>query len=212
MSPEERERMIVEGAIRHFAEYGFDSDTRGLARSLGVSQALIFHYFPTKEALIDRIYQEVFLSRWNPAWETILCDRSRSLDNRLKAFYRDYVETADRPEWIRITIYSALRDIDINARYHVRVRKSVIQRIVRELRHEFDLGDPDAPVGFYEEQLVYMFHAAVIYHLIRKHIYRMPLPEPIGPAIDAHIDSFLMSAPMVMGRLVATDSRSVASP
>ena len=46
--------MIVEGAIHYFAEHGFDGETRALARSIGVSQALIFHYFPTKEALIDR--------------------------------------------------------------------------------------------------------------------------------------------------------------
>jgi AcrR family transcriptional regulator len=202
LSAEDRERMIVKGAIRYFAANGFAGDTRALARHLGVSQGLIFHYFPTKEALIDRVYEDVFLSRWKPAWETVLEDRDQPLRERLKAFYRDYYETADRSEWIRITLFSALRDIDINARYHRRVREAIIHRIVRELRAELGLADPEAPPSFYEEQVVYAIHAAVIYLLIRRHVYKMPCPADPLPAIDAHIDIFMDSVAGVMQRLI----------
>jgi AcrR family transcriptional regulator len=203
LSAQDRERMIVQGAIRYFAANGFAGDTRALARNLGVSQGLIFHYFPTKEALIDRVYEDVFLSRWKPGWEAMLKDRSRPLRDRLKAFYRDYYETADRSEWIRITLYSALRDIDINARYHRRVREAVIHRIVRELRAELQLPDPEGPPGFYEEQLVYALHAAVIYLLIRKHVYKMSFPADPRPAIDAHVDLFMDSVATAMQRLIS---------
>ena len=203
LNPEDRERMIVEGAVRYFAANGFDGDTRALAQSLGVSQALIFHYFPTKEDLIDRVYEEVFLSRWKPSWEQVLGDRDRALRKRLKEFYRDYYETANHYEWIRITLYSALRDIDINARHHHRVRTRLIHLIVRELREELSLGDPESEITLQEEQLIYNLHSAVIYQLIRSHVYNMPQPLDMTRVIDAHVDLFMDSVPLVLHRLQA---------
>jgi len=70
----ERERQILDGAIQFFAERGFAGQLRDLARSIGVTHALLYHYFPTKQALIDRVYREVFEGRWNPAWEAMLDD------------------------------------------------------------------------------------------------------------------------------------------
>ncbi|MEO1190384.1 MAG: TetR/AcrR family transcriptional regulator [Pseudomonadota bacterium] len=204
LSPEERERMIVAGAIRYFAEQGFDGETRALANSIGVSQALIFHYFPTKSALIDRVYEEVFLSRWKVAWIEILGDRSRSLRHRLKDFYRDYYTTADRPEWIRITLYSSLRDIDINARYFARVRKEVILRIAREVRVELGFGDSEEEITESEEQMVYCLHSAVIYALIRKHVYSMPGPQDPLPIIEANVDLYMNSIPLVLQRFLGS--------
>lgn len=198
LSPEDRERMIVEGAIHYFAEHGFDGETRALANSIGVSQALIFHYFPTKEALIDRVYQDVFLSRWKDQWVEIIGDRSRSLRSRLKEFYRDYYATGDRPEWIRITLYSALRDIDINSRYHARVREHIIKRIALELREELGIRNVEGPITDNEEQMVYCLHSSVIYQLIRKHIYRMDAPDDMTPIIDANVDLFMNSIPLVL--------------
>jgi AcrR family transcriptional regulator len=197
--------MIVEGAIRYFADNGFDGDTRALARSLGVSQALIFHYFPTKEQLIDRVYTQVFLSRWKVEWEEMLSNRQQSLRQRLKAFYRDYYRTADSPEWIRITLHSALRDIDINSRYHKRVRERIIMRIALELREELQLGRPDAPITDYEEQIVYALHAGLIYQLIRKHVYKMTRPAKLEPVIDVQVDLFMDAIPMALHRLLETE-------
>jgi hypothetical protein len=61
MDPDNRERMILEGAVRFFAKRGFAAHTRELAEELGVSQSLVFHYFGSKEALIERVYQRNFL-------------------------------------------------------------------------------------------------------------------------------------------------------
>ena len=61
LTPEARERQIVEGAVAYFAEVGLDGHTRELARRLGITQPLLFRYFPTKAALIERIYEEVYL-------------------------------------------------------------------------------------------------------------------------------------------------------
>ena len=62
----EREKHIAQEAVRYFAEVGFAGDTRELAQRLGVTQSLLYKYFPSKEALINRVYEEVYLGRWNP--------------------------------------------------------------------------------------------------------------------------------------------------
>src|ERR1700675_2500699 len=69
LSPEEREEQIVQKAIQYFAAHGFSASTRELAREIGITQPLLYRYFPNKEALVERVFHEVYLSRWNPDWE-----------------------------------------------------------------------------------------------------------------------------------------------
>ena len=90
----ERERQILDGAIQFFADKGLDGQLRDLASSIGVTHALLYHYFPTKQALIDRVYLEVFEGRWQPEWETLLDDPARSPEDKLTAFYAEYVDAA----------------------------------------------------------------------------------------------------------------------
>ena len=111
LSPAERQLFILEGAIAYFAEFGFDRATRDLAAHLGISQSLIYRYFPSKSSLIDRIYDVVFINRWNDSWEGTLADRTRALAERLKDFYRDYDYSINRNEVIRISLYSALHGL-----------------------------------------------------------------------------------------------------
>src|SRR3546814_136314 len=86
---ERRQRMIEEAAA-FFAEVGFEGATRALAARLGVTQALIYRYFPSKQDLIDAALAEVFGDRWNPEWEALLADAARPLEERLTAFYCAY--------------------------------------------------------------------------------------------------------------------------
>src|SRR3982751_202114 len=90
LRPDERERLIVAEAVKFFAEVGFEGHTRDLARRLNITQPLLYRYFPSKDALIDRVYQEVYLTRWKPSWEALIEDRTQPLEQRLIAYYRDY--------------------------------------------------------------------------------------------------------------------------
>ena len=94
LSGAEREKHIVSEAVRFFAEVGFGGDTRELAQRLGVTQSLLYKYFPNKEALINRVYEEVYLGRWNPFWESMIRDRSIPLQERLTRLYIEYAKAA----------------------------------------------------------------------------------------------------------------------
>ena len=56
---DERRREFVTRAVEFFAEEGFESSTRGLAKRLGVTQPLLYRYFPSKEDLIQEVYETV---------------------------------------------------------------------------------------------------------------------------------------------------------
>jgi AcrR family transcriptional regulator len=55
----ERQEQIIQAAVEVFSQYGFRGATvRRLAHRAGVSEAMIYYYFPSKEALYDAILQK----------------------------------------------------------------------------------------------------------------------------------------------------------
>ncbi|TXC66695.1 TetR/AcrR family transcriptional regulator [Piscinibacter aquaticus] len=87
----ERERQIIEGAVEFFARRGLDAQMRELAAELGIAHTLLYHYFPTKRQLIERVYEETIAGRWDPKWEALLDDSSIGVEDKLHAFYREYL-------------------------------------------------------------------------------------------------------------------------
>ncbi len=172
MPPEERKRELLEKAISFFSEEGFDGGTRVLARQIGITQPLIYRYFPSKEDLINEVYHEVYLSQWRDAWAEGLTDRSRPLTERLLDFYESYTAIFDRA-WLRIFFFAALKGLDIHTRYLNLVIDRLLVPVCLEMRAE--LGVESAmPVTEAELDLVWMMHGSVFYQGIREHIYQLP--------------------------------------
>ena len=139
LSAAEREAHITQEAVRFFAEVGFGGDTRELAKRLGVTQSLLYKYFPNKEALINRVYEVVYMGRWNPFWETTIQDRSVPIQERLTRMYIEYSKAALTRDWVRIFMFSGLRGEDINRKYLTILRRRILEPLAVELRHEFGL-------------------------------------------------------------------------
>lgn len=60
-----RRAQIIAAACQFFAENGFSGPTRDLAASIGVTQALLYRYFGSKNELIDAVFVEVFQEHWS---------------------------------------------------------------------------------------------------------------------------------------------------
>lgn len=198
LAPEEREQLIVQKAIRYFAEYGFGASTRDLAKEIGVSQPLLYRYFPNKQALADRVFEEVYLSRWNPEWEEILADRKRPLADRLHHFYQQYSKVILQRDWIRIFIHAGLSREGINHRYLTRLRERIFNVVLAELRREFKVAEPTAQQYEDEIEFVWGLHAAIFYVGMRKSVYGLPVPQDIERLIEQKLHAFLASAPSVL--------------
>ena len=208
---DERERLIAREAVRFFCEVGFDGQTRELAKRIGITQPLLYRYFPSKSALIERVYQEVYLNRWNPHWEEMLDDRRRPLRERIVAFYQDYAKAILAYEWIRVWMFSGLKGMDLNARYLTILRDRIYTRVIREIRHEHGLPAPDVvPIGELEFELVWALHASIFYIGIRKWIYGLSIPEDIDAVVAALATAFLEGAPTVIAALVPPPPRGTS--
>src|SRR5215472_10612237 len=101
LSPDDRRKEFVAKATEFFAEHGFGGGTRDLARRLGVTQPLLYRYFPSKDDLIKEVYRTVYLEPLETGWDKLLTDRSRPLRDRLIEFYRGYTNVLFSRKWIR---------------------------------------------------------------------------------------------------------------
>ena len=202
LAPQERERQILEGAIAYFSEVGFSGQTRELSRRLGITQPLLYRYFPSKQALIERVYQTVFQGRWNPAWIALLQDRSVPLRERLLAFYRQYAQATYRPEWIRIYMHAGLSDPTLNRRYIRLVRRELLPVICAEIRHHCGLPAPEASPDEQEIEFVWNLHGGIFYQAVRRHVYRTRVSVDFETHLGLVIDNFLAGAQSVYPRLL----------
>ena len=209
LSADERERLIARGAVSFFCEVGFGGQTRALAKRLGITQPLLYRYFPNKEALIDRVYREVYLNRWDPRWEELLDNNARPARERIVAFYRDYAKAVLSYEWIRIFMFSGLRGMNLNSRYLTLVRDRIYTRVLRELRREHGMPSPaEVPLSEMEFELVWALHASIFYIGIRKWIYGLEIPENVDEVVENLATSFLDGVPAVMQRALPPPARA----
>ncbi len=191
-SPEERRRMILEGAIEFFAENGFDGSTHQLAHFLGVTQPLIYKYYPTKEDLIDAVYEDLFQNRWNDEWDGILSDRSRPIKERLVDFYTRYCEVIHSPDWIRVFLYSGLKNMEINQRYAPLVEERAIRRVCIEARDANNLPGLDKiPLANEEFEAVWTMHGGIFYYGVRRFVYRVPVSASTDELINGAVTTYL---------------------
>jgi AcrR family transcriptional regulator len=203
LSAAEREAHITEEAVRYFAEVGFSGDTRELAQRLGVTQSLLYKYFPNKEALINRVFEVVYMGRWNPFWETAIQDRSLPLQERLTRLYVEYCKAALTRDWVRIFMFSGLRGEDINRKYLAILRKRILEPLAIELRREFGLpGVDEVPLSSKEIELVWGINARVFYYGQREWIFGVPVEDPVDELVALTIEHFLAGARVVLPRLV----------
>ena len=163
---------------------------RDLARHLGVTQPLLYRYFPSKGDLIKEVYQTVYLNRWRDDWDILLCDRSRPLSDRLQEFYEAYTDAIFNREWMRIFLFSGLKGVEINRWYVGLVKERILTRILVEYQHENGLDD-DTPPSDEELEFAWVMHGGIFYYGIRKHIYESPVLEDKSRMIADALNVFL---------------------
>jgi AcrR family transcriptional regulator len=211
LKPADRESMIVAGAVRFFAEVGFEGQTRELARRLGITQPLLYRYFPSKSALIERVYKEFFVTRLDPRSEAELLDRKLPFRDRLTRFYLSYARRILTYEWVRIYLFSGLKGTGLNMRYQKLLRERVFAPVVREIRAELGLPQPPSvPFTEAEFEHVYDLHATIFYLGVRKWVYGMDLPEELESSVARRVAAFLDGVPKVVSDLVRSKRTATA--
>lgn len=170
LDPSVRAEQILDEAARFFAERGFEAQVGDLAHRLGVSEGLIFRYFRTKQALIEAVYDRVFIRRWSESWLADLADRSVPVRQRIETFYLTYLDAVDDSLWIRIAMHAALAGERMPVAYAARDRvERALQVILAELHASGVLPDDPDEESLQWEMVLHLY-SSVVYLLLRKHI------------------------------------------
>ena len=198
MSTAERKRQILDRAIQFFAKHGIDGQLRNLTKELGVTHTLLYHYFPTKDALIQEVYKEVFESRWKPEWEDLLDDETLTPEEKFNAFYLDYSNTVLTYDFVRILIFSGLSDHSISDRFFELLRSRLLPRLIRETRKYCGRPNTTKPTQR-ELEFLMGLHGGVFYIGMRRWIYGQAIyaaesPDTEQEIIRDRVQSYLHSA------------------
>lgn len=205
---EDRMRHFLREAVGFFAEVGFGGDTKALARRLNVGQPLLYRYFPSKEALIEAVFEETFLANWNPGWEQMLTDPSVDVPARLAAFHADFARVHLQRERIRLSMFFALHGWNMG-RYFSLMRDHVYVPIASGLREYAGApGIAEEPLRAPEVEYAKSVVEKIQYYGIRKWVYVHGMPDlpPIEPLIDVALSGLLAGARVAVPRFLGTGS------
>lgn len=186
---EERRAQILAQAYQFFSEYGLTAQTRALADSCGVSQRLLYSFFPSKAALIEEVYRSEIAGSFKAIWFSDLKDRSVPVEQRLMRFYCEYYDSVTTRRWLRMFLYASLAEVAIAPAYIAAIVTSMLEIIVVECAFEQGLKVPNGAAEV--QEVGWILHGAVSHLAIRRHVYANVNPLPTHDVIAMHIRSFL---------------------
>lgn len=110
----ERREQILRAATEVFSTYGFHgSSIRRLAQAAGVSEAMIYRHFPSKEALYDAILEKR-LERSVPLYLSAQAAEAGQDREVLETFVGNYLREQRRDiSFMRMLLFSALEDHEL---------------------------------------------------------------------------------------------------
>jgi AcrR family transcriptional regulator len=124
-----KRRMILEAAVRVFARQGFHTcRVSDIADEAGVAYGLVYHYFSSKEQILDTL----FLERWDVMLEAIAeVDASeRPPRDKLRAIAAFIVDSYRHdPELMKVIIVEVTRAANTFGRTHLAKIRDAYSRI-----------------------------------------------------------------------------------
>ena len=188
---EERRRQIVDEAIRCFAARGFRGTTiRELAAGVGITEAALYRYFPSKEALYQAIIDEKIAA---PDPIEKLQAAAQAGDDRavFTGLARSFLETVEAdPSLLRILLYTSLEDHELAAPFFERrirrQREFVAGYIARRIREgAFRALDPKLSARAFLGMVVDFLIVREVFH------HREEYPEGPEQVADTFVSIFL---------------------
>jgi TetR/AcrR family fatty acid metabolism transcriptional regulator len=125
----EKRRVILDAAMRVFARQGFHTcRVSDIADEAGVAYGLVYHYFSSKDEILDTL----FLERWNVMLAAIAeADRTqRSPREKLQAIAAFIVDSyRHEPELMKVIVVEVTRAANTFGRTHLAKIREAYQQI-----------------------------------------------------------------------------------
>jgi AcrR family transcriptional regulator len=157
----EKRRVILDAAVRVFARQGFHTcRVSDIADEAGVAYGLVYHYFSSKEAILDTL----FLERWDVMLAAIdEADSSeRSPREKLRAIASFIVDSYRHdPDLMKVIIVEVTRAANTFGRTHLEKIMQAHQGIARIVRRAQEQGS-------FRPEVDALFAAQAFYGLIEQ--------------------------------------------
>lgn len=152
LDSDERRQAIVDSAVPLFARKGFaGTTTRELAEAAGISEALLFRHFPSKQLLYREILQQLGC-QGDPALEQLatLPASTATLVGMVRFMVRRFVagsedDCADLDPRLRLVLHSCLEDGDYARELFEAVFARVVPYFAASLEAAVKAGDVVPP-------------------------------------------------------------------
>ena len=191
MAAGDRCEQILHGAMELFAEKGFrGATTREIARHLGISEALMFKYFPSKEALYRAIIQkrtdgseEMFFPK-----EAIQSKDDRQVFRSVASYLIS--KNSEDPTFMRLIQYGALEGHELSRIFfetHAMERTKLLSKYIRQRIKEraFKKVPPLLAARAFMGMILHYVQSQEIYEL--KKFFHFSQKK----VVDTFVDTFL---------------------
>jgi AcrR family transcriptional regulator len=191
MSAGGRREQILQGAMGLFAQKGFrGTTTREIAQRLGISEALMFKYFPSKEFLYRAIIErrtdgseEMFFPK-----EAIEAKDDRQVFRSIASYLIS--KNTEDPTFMRLVQYSALEGHELSRIFfqtHAMERTKLLSRYIRQRIKEraFKKVPPLLAARAFIGMIIQYVQAREIYGM--KNIF----PFSQKTVVDTFVETFL---------------------
>jgi AcrR family transcriptional regulator len=187
-SARERQASIISAAAALFAAKGFNgTTTREIAKTAGISEALLFKYFPTKRALYAAILAEkVQISQLMDSVEAAAEKRDDARVFTLIASFR--IHRGADPTLLRLLLFSALEGHELSDMFFRKRHRVFYEYLAGYIGDRCREGAFRCLDPLLAAQA---FVGMIVYHRLLHEIFKVPLHCTPEEAVAAYVEVFL---------------------
>jgi len=184
----ERRAGLIEAAASLFAADGFKgTTTKQVAKAAGVSEALLFKYFPTKRALYTAILTEK--ARYSELRENVEAAAENQDDERLFTLLASYrIKKGVDPTMFRLLLFSALEGHELSDMFFRQHYSVFYDLLAKYISRRIDDGAfrPVDPM-----LAARAFFGVIVHHRLLHDIFELPIHRSYEDTVDEYVSLFL---------------------
>jgi len=191
MTAAERRQQILQHAFHLISEQGFKTvSMRDIAREARINEALIYHHFPTKQALLWAVVREMI--EHQPIHSVTPALDEEDFKAQLQAFVHFYLEkTLADPSILRIILYAVMEDLPLPNEFNYQKEGTFLNWMYRSI----EKGKAEWGFDRQVDTLVYLssFMGGLIYFVLQAAVLKLfPKSERLNFNIT-YVSQFLKS-------------------
>jgi len=179
---------LIEAAASLFAADGFKgTTTKQIAKAAGVSEALLFKYFPTKRALYAAILAEK--AQYSELRDNLETAATRQDDERLFTLLASYrIKKSVDPTMFRLLLFSALEGHELSDMFFRQHYSFFYDLLAKYISRRIDDGAfrPVDPM-----LTARAFFGVIVHHRLLHDIFELPMHRSYEETVREYVALFL---------------------